>query len=129
VQVAIKPPSAAVAVISVVPAERGVTLPPVDTVATAGLLLDHVSDLLDAFDGEIVAVSVSAPSMVAVDLFRAMPVTGTTRTDVLAPPFPQAFTGLTHTLYGVPLNNRSVSVTVTAVTLCAGFSGIAVVAL
>jgi hypothetical protein len=112
----------------VVPASRAVTTPVVDTVATAGLPLNQLIVGLDGFDGDTVAVRVSVASMVAVDLFKEMPVTGTTVTGTLVLPAPQSFLGLTHTWYGVPLN-RSVSVTAVAVTVWAGVAGIALVVL
>jgi hypothetical protein len=52
------PPSDVVTVIVATPSETAVIMPLLDTVATVGSLLDHVTDLLVAFEGEIVAMSV-----------------------------------------------------------------------
>ena len=59
VQVAVRPPSAVVTVITAVPSDTAVTTPDDDTVATAVLLLTHVTLLYVAFDGEIVTDSVA----------------------------------------------------------------------
>jgi hypothetical protein len=55
VQVAVKLPCTAVAVMTAAPAAIGVTTPPA-TVATAALLVDHVTILFVAFEGPTVAV-------------------------------------------------------------------------
>jgi len=78
VQVAVLPPSVA-AVITAVPAATAVTTPP-DTVATAVLLLLHVTFLFVALEGVIVAIRVSVPPgtiRLVDDLFRVTPLTAT----------------------------------------------------
>jgi len=64
------------AVIVAVPGATPVTTPAVVTVATAGLLLIHVTVLLLALAGNTVAMSVSLPPtpIEVVDLFKVMPV-------------------------------------------------------
>ncbi len=58
-QVAVLPPSAVVTVMVAVPVPTAVTFPLASTVATAGLLEVHVTDLLSASAGATVAVSCS----------------------------------------------------------------------
>ena len=79
VQVAVFPPSLVFTVILAVPAAFAVTTPEEDTVATDVLSDDQVTDLLVAFEGVTVAVSVcvSPAVMDRVVLFRETPVTGT----------------------------------------------------
>ena len=79
VQVAVWLPSFVVAVIVALPAPNAFTTPLV-TVATVLSLLDHVTSLLAALDGDTVAVSVSdAPcSSDRLVLFRVTPDTCTT---------------------------------------------------
>jgi hypothetical protein len=50
-------PSTVMTVIVAVPSDTAVTMPLLDTVATVGSLLSQVTDLLVAFEGEMVAVS------------------------------------------------------------------------
>ena len=78
VHVSVRPPFTDVAVITAVPAETAVTVPSVSTVATAGLLLDQVTEGSVALEGEISAVSFSVPplAMDVLILFSEMPVTG-----------------------------------------------------
>jgi len=61
VQEAVLPPSAVVTVIVAVPTLTPVTTPPSDTVATAVLLLFHVTFLFVALEGVIVTVRYSVP--------------------------------------------------------------------
>jgi hypothetical protein len=77
--VAILPPSAVFTVIVALPMVFPVTTPLELTVATAALLLDHVTVLFAAFDGATVALSVSvAPTITDnVVLSRLTPVTST----------------------------------------------------
>jgi hypothetical protein len=77
--VAVLLPSAVLTVIVALPADTPLTSPLVDTVATAVLLLLHVTALLVALDGAIVAVKVSLfPTRRLVDaLFKVTPVTDT----------------------------------------------------
>jgi hypothetical protein len=100
VQAAVNPLSAAAALIIAAPKARAVTVPSAETLATAGLLLDQLTVVLGAFDGEKLTTSVSAlPAIiVTADLFKEMPVAGTTLVGALMPPIPQAFFGLTHTV-------------------------------
>ena len=56
--VAVFPPSIVFTVIFVSPSDFGVTIPLESTVATAWLLLDHVTFLFAALDGDTSAVSV-----------------------------------------------------------------------
>ena len=76
---AVFPPSFVFTVMSVLPPPTAVTRPLALTVATAVLLLVHVTDLSFAFDGLTVAVScfVSPFFMVAEVAFRLTPVTPT----------------------------------------------------
>jgi hypothetical protein len=78
-QVAVKPPSAVVAVIVALPAEMAVTTPVLLTVATSGSLLVHVTLVLVALAGCTVAtrVRVSLMPKVANTRLRVTPVTGT----------------------------------------------------
>jgi hypothetical protein len=90
VQVAVLPPSTVVTVITALPADTPVTTPLADTEATLEVLLLHVTDLFIAFEGDTVAISVSALPTVRLAelLFRETPVTA-----VLVPPPPlTAFT-------------------------------------
>ena len=82
VQEAVLLPSAVVTVIVAVPVLTPVTTPPVDTMATAVLLLLHVTFLFVALEGSILAKRVSVPFTARlVDvLLRDTPVTGTTFT-------------------------------------------------
>jgi len=76
VQEAVLPPSTVVTVIVAVPLAIAVTLPLVDTVATALLLLCHVTFWLVALDGVIVALRVSVLLIrMLVDDFKETPVT------------------------------------------------------
>ena len=78
-QLAVNPPSVVVTVIVAVPADFAVTTPDVETVATAVLLDDHVTDLFVALEGEIEAVRDDV-SPTAIDrdvLLMETPVTGT----------------------------------------------------
>ena len=79
-QVAVLPPSVVVTVIVAVPAFFAVTTPEEDTVATAVLFDDQVTDLSEAFDGFTVAVSAwVSPSVRASDVLSSVtPVTGMT---------------------------------------------------
>ena len=74
-------PSAAVAVIVVLPAATAVTSPSLSTVATDVLLLVHVTNLFVAFIGLTVAVKVTfSPTFnVFVVSLKFTPVTGTGR--------------------------------------------------
>ena len=79
VHVAVLLPSAVVTVMVAVPAPLAVTVP-LETVATAVLELLHVTLVLDAFEGVMVAVSFPVlliPERVIVVLSRETPVTGT----------------------------------------------------
>jgi len=79
VQEAVLPPSTVVTVIDAVPTLTPLTTPLVDTVATAVLLLLHVTFWFVALAGVIAAVRSSVPpTTMPVDvLFRDTPVTGT----------------------------------------------------
>ena len=76
-QVAVFFPSTVVTVISAVPALTAVTFPVESTEATEALLLDHVTCLLQASDGFIVAINVSASPTVKASsvLFKLTDVT------------------------------------------------------
>jgi hypothetical protein len=78
--VAVFPPSLVVTVIFAVPATLAVTIPAEDTVATAVLLDDQVTDLSVALDGETVAVNEYVSPSVSVNevLSRLTPVTAMT---------------------------------------------------
>jgi hypothetical protein len=78
VQVAVLPPSSVLTIIAALPAATALTVPP-DTVATAVLLLLHVTFLFVALAGATVAVNVSElPTVIVVEvLFRVTPVTAT----------------------------------------------------
>lgn len=78
VQVAVNPPSAVVTVMVALPAPTAVTRPLLLTVATAVLLLLHVTDLLVASEGATVAVSCSVLPLVrdVEDLLSETAVTG-----------------------------------------------------
>jgi hypothetical protein len=78
-QVAVFPPSCVVTVTVVVPSDKPVTNPLLLTVATAVLLLLHVTFLLDALLGETVAVSCCvAPTLMVAEVGdRETPVTAT----------------------------------------------------
>ena len=79
VQVAVLEPSAVVTVIVAVPAVTAVTLPSESTVATEVLELFHVTAVLVALVGAMVAVRVSVEPLESdrVVLLRETPVTGT----------------------------------------------------
>ncbi len=70
-------PSAAVAVITAVPLPTAVTVPSVETVATAALLLDQVTDLSSASEGSTVVVrATKSPGfMDRLELLRLIDVT------------------------------------------------------
>jgi hypothetical protein len=74
--VAVLLPSTVVTVITVLPADTAVTVP-LDTVATAGALLLHVTLLFVALEGVMVALRVSLPPTVKdrLVLLRLTPVT------------------------------------------------------
>ncbi len=76
-QVAVLPPLTVATVIVAVPAATAVTTP-LFIVATEGSLLDQLTDLFVALDGEIVSNNISVPPIerVMLDLFRITPVTG-----------------------------------------------------
>jgi hypothetical protein len=76
-QVAVLLPSTVVTVMVAVPALTPVTVPFDDTLATAGALLNHVTFLLVALEGETVAVSLSLPPVaILIDvLSKVTPVT------------------------------------------------------
>ena len=78
-QVAVKPPSTVLTVMVAVPSATAVTVPFAETVATAGLLLDHVTALLVAVAGATVidSVSVLPTANGNVVLFSDTPVTDT----------------------------------------------------
>ena len=80
-QEAVFPPLWVVTVIVVVPTERAFTIPPLmSTVATAGLLLDQDTTLLDALLGDkVMAKVIEFPTAILVlFMLRVTPVTGTT---------------------------------------------------
>ena len=77
-QVAVCAPSAVVAVIVAVPTETAVTVPPVETVATAALLLLHITVLLPALAGNTVAWSCCvAPTPSCTDVGETVTLVGT----------------------------------------------------
>ena len=79
VTVAVKLPSAVLTVIIAVPSATAVTTPDDDTVATAGLPVDHVTPLFVAFAGETVtdSVAVLPCSIESVATLSDTPVTDT----------------------------------------------------
>ena len=78
VQLAVFPLSSVVTVIVVVPSFTPVTNPSLSTVATAVLLLSHVTFLFVALEGVTVALSwVVAPSFISVFPLMLTPLTGT----------------------------------------------------
>jgi cytochrome b561 len=85
VQEAVLPPSEVVTIMVAIPALTPVTKPLFDTVATAVLLLLHVTFLFVALAGVMVGIRVSVPltSMAVLALFNDTPVTGT---DLTLPP-------------------------------------------
>jgi hypothetical protein len=77
-QIAVLPPSTVVTVIVAAPAAMALTRPELETVATLGLPLNHVTARFVAFAGEMVAVSwsVSPGASWSVALLRATLLTG-----------------------------------------------------
>jgi hypothetical protein len=86
-QFALKPPSTVVTVMFALPADTALTVPPVETVATAVLLLIHDTLLFVASEGATVAINVSLPpAVIEVDGFKDTPVTGMEEEVILSVP-------------------------------------------